>query len=663
MKIRTKILVLFGVMVAVFLVLSGSYLYVQVSDIRNGTLEDTADLLAAELESAMSSKGDVWLTNAIQIGNNPIISGAMAEGDRRTCIDMLARFGVLFKENSSFKNVEVHLIDRMQRSFVKSWNAESYGEPLEYSTAYSEVLAAGRAMVTPEVSSKGMRLKGLFPVSHGGDIIGVANFEGGLNSIKVSLKQKEMEFLYFLDDRYLKYAPSLEGKPSVNGFTLSQSDTDAEYLDYVQNRLDWGRALSGSYFFDSYYLTVAVPVDRFDGERMGMYLVGQKSDVVTERLDEASRLLYTFFLAFLMLLFLLILMLLTFLNRSVIKPVRDFTGTIEEMAQGDLGVQFGGVGRKDEIGQLSRAMGTMQAALQQKSSVIGSFAEGDFSVPVERISDRDELGFSLSSMKESISELLGQINLTVEEVNSGADQVSRASQNLSQGATEQAASLEEITSSTDEINSQARHNAGSASEAYSIAKQATMDAENGNARMRELADMMQKISDSSDEINKVVKVIDNIAFQINLLALNANVEAARAGKYGKGFSVVAEEVRNLAVKSADSVKETTGMVNETVSNILAGSRAADAAEKQLEAIVEGAGKVAVFLDEISRASREQADAISQITGGLEQIDQATQTNAASAEESASASEELAAQAQILRSMVSRFKLDTRYIES
>lgn len=346
--------------------------------------------------------------------------------------------------------------------------------------------------------------------------------------------------------------------------------------------------------------------------------------------------------------------------RGIIKPILKGVSFSQEIALGDLEAELE-VDQTDEIGQLAGAMRGMQSAMQYKAGVIHKFAEGDFSAEIQKVSEKDSLGESLITMKGALNDLLGQVNNAVDQVTSGADQVSQASQNLSQGATEQASSLEEITSSTNEINSQSKQNAENATEAHAIAKQATQDAQSGNEQMLQLSQIMNRINSSSDEINKVVKVIDDIAFQINLLALNANVEAARAGKYGKGFAVVADEVRNLAVKSADSVKETTQMVQDTVTNIKAGTEAAEATATQLGSIVEGSTKVADFLEEIAQASREQAQAIEQITEGLDQIDQATQASTASAEESASASEELAGQAQQLRSMVAEFTLDNNLI--
>lgn len=346
------------------------------------------------------------------------------------------------------------------------------------------------------------------------------------------------------------------------------------------------------------------------------------------------------------------------LTLGITKAVAKGVSFAQEIAAGDLETQLDVV-QKDEIGILADALREMQKALRYKADVVEQIANKDLTVEFKKASEKDGLGESLIVMKDSLNELLGQVDNAVDQVSSGADQVSQASQSLSQGATEQASSLEEISSSTNEVNGQANQNADNATEANALAKKASEDATNGNDQMKDLMEAMEGINASSDEIKKVVKVIDDIAFQINLLALNANVEAARAGKYGKGFAVVAEEVRNLAVRSAEAVQETTSMVEDSINNIQRGNQSAEATAKSLEAIVDGSTKVADFLGEIALASKEQAQAIEQITNGLDQIDQVTQANTASAEESASASEELASQAQQLKAMVAQFKLEKR----
>jgi methyl-accepting chemotaxis protein len=343
------------------------------------------------------------------------------------------------------------------------------------------------------------------------------------------------------------------------------------------------------------------------------------------------------------------------ITRSITKPIAKGVAFAQEIAKGRLEINLD-VDQKDEIGVLADALREMLASLRYKADLLRRISGGDLQVEVELASKDDGLGQSLVTMVDSLNDILQQVHTAVEQVAAGAGQVSNASQELSQGATESASSLEEISSSVNQINSQSRQNTDNATEAASLSKQAAQDATGGQHQMSELREAMDSISHASNEITKVVKVIDDIAFQINLLALNANVEAARAGKYGKGFAVVAEEVRNLAVRSAQAVQETTAMVDQSVSSIEAGNSLTDKTAEQLESIVSGAARVAEFLEEISAASREQTDGIEQITEGLSQVDQVTQSNTASAEESASASEELASQAQQLRGAISVFKL-------
>jgi methyl-accepting chemotaxis protein len=257
------------------------------------------------------------------------------------------------------------------------------------------------------------------------------------------------------------------------------------------------------------------------------------------------------------------------------------------------------------------------------------------------------------SIIKPIRRIIDALAAGSEQVSAASGQVSAASQSLAEGATEQAAGLEETSSSLEEMASMTRKNAENAQEANGLASDATKSAHTGSESMNRMNAAIKEIQKSSDETSKIIKVIDEIAFQTNLLALNAAVEAARAGEAGKGFAVVAEEVRNLAMRSAEAAKNTSHMIEESVKNAKNGVDIAAEVGKVLNEIVQSVSKTTDLVGEIAAASQEQSQGIDQVNTAVAQMDKVTQQNAANAEESASASEELGAQAEGMKDVVNQ----------
>ncbi len=352
------------------------------------------------------------------------------------------------------------------------------------------------------------------------------------------------------------------------------------------------------------------------------------------------------------------------LTGNILIPVKKIQAGMSEVAKGKLSVNID-YKSGDEFGQMAEEMNTMTASvsriIKDIETILIAMAGGDFAA---RSSDRsmytgdyEKILHAMRGIKSSLNATMTTLNQSANQVASGSDQVSSGAQALSQGATEQASSVEELAASINDISTRINENAQGAQEASRKSVMVSEVAGEGNRMMQDMLAAMADINASSGEIGKIIKTIEDIAFQTNILALNAAVEAARAGAAGKGFAVVADEVRNLASKSAEASKNTAVLIENSLTAVENGKRIADETANALEQVMSGIQEATEMMDSIARASQEQADAISQITVGIDQISSVVQTNSATSEESAAASEELSSQAQIMKELVRRFKLE------
>lgn len=414
------------------------------------------------------------------------------------------------------------------------------------------------------------------------------------------------------------------------------------------------------------HLCSYVPTKDASGNITGLIFAGVSMETATKQINLTIELSCA---AGVSLVILSIILMTLYLRRSISKPLSDLTSLAQTIENGNLGLTSGkeltvDIHSNDEIGILAHAFENTILRLRnyigEISTILEEISQGNLTAAMTQ----DYVG-DFSSIKNSLNDILVNLNTTMSQIVESSDHVSNGStqmasgaQALSQGAVEQSNAVEELDDSIQNISQHVGQNAENAQQASEKMLDLSQQILESNQKMKEMIQAMQEINDSSNEIGKIIKTIENIALQTNILALNSAVEASRAGQAGKGFAVVAKEIRELAGRSSEASQSTTALIERSISAVEYGTKIANETAAQLAFVVSGADEIVKTTNQIADASKVQATSVSQIQERISQISNVVQTNSATAQESAATSEELNSQAMLLKNLIDMFRLKT-----
>lgn len=482
---------------------------------------------------------------------------------------------------------------------------------------------------------------------------------GFLTDIVVNLAMGDDSVAYILDQRgnVIGHRERSVVEEGSNMIEAAKTDPGAADVAAVNQRMIQGETGFGAYTFygDNKFVGFA-PID---GNQEWSIAIETSQREFKSTLDRS--ILLTILVVFLVVLATFPVAVLV--GRSISGPIRACVLRLEKLAEGDLHTASPVVRSRDETAELTKALDTtlhrLNDVVQDVSHHLGKMGQGDFRENITRTYWGDFVAIekSMKAIHGSLKDTLLQISQSAETVASSAGQVSTGAQSLSQGATEQASAIHELSSTVTGIAQNARQTAAAAEEAGLFANQA--DAQLGISvdYVRELNSAMEKISNSSAEISKIISTIESIAFQTNILALNASVEAARAGSAGKGFAVVSSEVRSLASESDEAAKATKELIESSIATVMEGSQVVSRVTESLNKANSIAQNVSVKMNVVVEAVESQTEAISQVTDGINQISSVVQDTSSTSVESAATSQELSKQSLLMNNLVRKFRLN------
>ncbi len=635
------------------------------------------------LEQAALFTAPDWVINAYNIassGSTTDENDPKCREARKLLKDEFKKFQEGYSTNTIFGKPHIHFHIAPARSLARTWRdgwqAERNKQKLDITDDLSsfrktvvEAIRDSKNITGIEVGRGGFVIRGICPIknSQGKTLGSVENYFSYAPLLNLLKNEKDEEFAVFMKSDLLKIAKRMnipEKYPPVGSEYITCAATDMEKILNIITPEYLSRCTDSLININSGLNNITlIPVTDFAGVKIGILCMLIDTTKLDNRIQLAATTAggdinqtITAIVIGIVCIVAIICIIVWFTVGKIANGVKEVSQALRTLAQGETDVDVC-YQSTDELGEMADACRNIIKVNTDITELIIKMAEGDWSFKYNARSKHDRIGKAISEMIDNVSNTLNSVNTAAKQVNSNTRDIFDASHSVNIVSTESAASLENISSAITILNQQTAKNADDAHNARKITGNACQTANIGSNQMNDMVEAMSQITASSQEISKITKVIDDIAFQTNLLALNAAVEAARAGQHGKGFSVVAEEVRNLASRSAKAAKEISDLISSSDNNVKNGAALAEQSAESLKNIVHEIIKSSELIENISLSSNEQAQNVSTISSEVEQIDTAIQQNTSSAEQAATLADTLKNESQELLKMLSMFRLE------
>ncbi|MDN5066269.1 methyl-accepting chemotaxis protein, partial [Aliarcobacter butzleri] len=661
--------------------------YFVLNKYKNDLVDEVHNDVIANLKSLseqrIKAKLEVGISNAISIANDSSIKESLANNDRELAIKTLANLSSSMKESTPFQNIQIHLHTKDNRSFFRSWQADKFGDDLSpFRPSVVKVNAEKKAVNGFEIGKDGLSLRAVVPIFDSNkNHIGSLEFMQGLNSVAISFDEEKRAFLLLMDLSLT--VENVKDGNKLDKYLISQKFINKDFLEDAK-KIDFNKLLKEKHLITDKYFYTFNEITDFNGKKLGIALVAEPISYVNNAIEHASSIIWV---ALVILVFAVVLiMVISLLNmkNNILKPIFNLKKSIENISNNSSETTKIEVTSKDEIGDLVDSFNNYldsiekgliqdQKVIEEAQTVIEKVNAGLFNDTIKQKANSKRVNSLISEInnmitttqknllvlsdvlvalsnakfdynipniqgvtgvmasllsgakvtQSSINEIMCLIEKSNIELNTSSTELADASKKLSNSSNIQAASLEETAAAIEEISATVTRSTENASKMAMYAQNVTKSTDVGKELALKTATSMDEINNQVNLINEAIGVIDNIAFQTNILSLNAAVEAATAGEAGKGFAVVAQEVRNLASRSAEAAHEIKTIVGNATLKANEGKNITSEMIEGYNELNENIDITIKLIEDVATASKEQQLAMAQINDTVNSLDRAT----------------------------------------